>query len=99
MNSIKKIEKFEKLMNSESMNDRLQKLESEYFKKDNVRYVKVNHPKFPEMVMIEKVPSVLKHMKNKKFVNLDKAMISVNKVRSEQLIKNNPIVVDYSPII
>ena len=96
----KKLEnlKFEKFMNSEKVNEQMRIIESEVFKKNNVKYVKVNHPKFPEMVMIERVPKLLNHLINKRFINLEKAVKMVELHRSESLIQRNPIVVNYSPI-
>jgi hypothetical protein len=98
MNSVKELKQFENHMNSDSMIKMIEK-ENRVFQVDNVKYVRVNHPKFKDMVMIEKVPSVLKHLKNKKFLNLDKAKMFVNQERAEMMIRNNPILVDYSPII
>lgn len=98
MNSVVELNQFENQMESESMMNRLRESER-VFRIDNVKYVRVNHPKFKDMVMIEKVPSVLKHLKNKKFVSIEKAKLFVNRERAELLISNNPMIVDYSPII
>ena len=60
------------------------KVKFERFK--NVRIEESPLTKFPEMVVIAKTPAKLKELIGRKYINMTKAKLAVDKVQAENLI-------------
>lgn len=61
---------------------------NKYMKKLGCKVLKTPSVQFPDMVMITKSPNQMKHLVGKKFINLQKCLLSIEEGWIEDMINN-----------